>query len=97
MPSKRCQQLLRNLRGVGPGVDIQKADSTGQHSPSAVLNGSSEFFFFFWGIAVSLYINGSPFKHKIHQKEPLTVPKTGAMTFPVEWVVLKVLVAGEYE
>jgi hypothetical protein len=70
---------------------MQEADSPGQHSPSAVLNGSSEFFFY--GIAVSLCI----FRHKIHQKEPLTVPKTDDMTFPAEWFVLNILVAGENE
>jgi hypothetical protein len=32
------------LRGMGPGVVMQEADTPGQHSLSAVLNGSSEFF-----------------------------------------------------
>jgi hypothetical protein len=79
---------------MAPGVVMQEADSSGQHSPSAVLNGSSEFFY---GIAVNLCINGSPFRHKIHQKKPLTVPKRDAMTFPAEWFVLNILVAGENE
>jgi hypothetical protein len=48
---------------------------------------------FFKGIAVSLCI----FWHKIHQKEPLTVPKTDDMIFPAEWFVYNILVAGENE
>jgi hypothetical protein len=79
---------------MGYSVVMQEADSPAHHSPSAVLNGSSQLFY---GIAVSLCINGSLFRHKIHQKEPLAVAKTDAMTFLAEWFVLNILVAGENE
>jgi hypothetical protein len=34
---------------------------------------------------------------KSTKKEPITVPKTDAMTSPAEWFVLNIMVAGENE
>lgn len=50
-------------------LTMQETDSLCQDSPSAVLNGSSEYF---WGIAISLCINSSPYRHKILRNYLLT-------------------------